>query len=267
MRCFIFCFAVLFAVIPFSAGQSAAQTIEGLHGGAAPAIKAEIRKGDFGDPVMAHVFYGDLTGTGTNDAIAFLYHPSGGNSDVLTTWIWRDTGNGYQLTRAPSIKEVFGIDPRDVKFSAGRIAVTMTVPKPDDPRCCPTGKRKFSLSIEGSSQSDSKSAATTKPKELDVPVLEQGGDGQMANCASSMVTGLKAYGDGFLAVRSGPGSEYRKIDELHNGDVVLVFEQRGEWAGVVYRTANVTCSSTKTHAVTYKNKGWVHTNWLKDIAG
>ena len=68
---------------------------------------------------------------------------------------------------------------------------------------------------------------TAKPKELDVPVLEQGGDGQMANCASSMVTGLKATGDGFLAVRSGPGSKYRKIDELHNGDVVLVFEQRG----------------------------------------
>ena len=103
--------------------------------------------------------------------------------------------------------------------------------------------------------------------ELDVAVMEHGGDGQMANCASSMVTGLKADGDGFLAVRSGPGTGYRKIDELHNGDIVMVFEQRGNWAGVVYRTPNVTCSATETRAVPYENKGWVHTNWLKDIAG
>jgi hypothetical protein len=49
--------------------------------------------------------------------------------------------------------------------------------------------------------------------DLGVPVLEQCGDGQAANCWSAMVSGLKADGDGFLAVRSGPGSKYRKIDE------------------------------------------------------
>jgi hypothetical protein len=103
--------------------------------------------------------------------------------------------------------------------------------------------------------------------DLDVPVLEEGGDGQAANCASSMVSGLKADGDGFLAVRSGPGSQYRKIDELHNGEIVIVFDNRGKWAGVVYRTSNVECSSTETHPVTYKKRGWVHTDWLKDVAG
>jgi Bacterial SH3 domain len=102
---------------------------------------------------------------------------------------------------------------------------------------------------------------------LDVPIMEEGGDGQMANCASSMVTGLRAGGDGFLAVRSGPGSQYRKLDELRNGETVVIFQMRGEWAGVVYRTENVRCSSKTTRPVAYGNKGWVHKRWLKDVAG
>lgn len=254
------CFVILTAMF-LSAGQIAAQTIEGLHGDAAAAIGEEIRKSGLGDPVMAHVFYGDLTGTGTNDAIAFLYHPSGGNSDVLTTWIWRDTESGYVLARAPSIKEVFGLDPRDVRFAAGRIKVTTTVPKPGDPRCCPSGERTFALSLDGAKQ-----VAGAK-NDLDVPVMEYGGDGQAANCASSTVHGLKAGGDGFLAVRSGPGTQYRKIDELYNGEVVIVYEVRDKWAGVVYRTETFDCGSTVTRPVPYENKGWVHTNWLQDLAG
>lgn len=102
---------------------------------------------------------------------------------------------------------------------------------------------------------------------LEVPVMEEGGDGQAANCSSSTVAGLKASGDGFLAVRSGPGGRYRKLAELHNGDEVIVFEKRGQWAGIVYRTGNVGCASTKTRAVTYRKKGWVNVRWLKDLAG
>jgi hypothetical protein len=103
--------------------------------------------------------------------------------------------------------------------------------------------------------------------QLDVPVIEQGGDGQVANCGSSMVSGLKATEDGFLAVRSGPGSQYRQLDQLHNGDVVTDFEHRGEWVGIVYGTPDVHCSSTKTQPVPYDRKGWVHQKWLKWIAG
>jgi hypothetical protein len=102
---------------------------------------------------------------------------------------------------------------------------------------------------------------------LDVPVMEQGGDGQMANCVSSRVSGLKEGGDGFLAVRSGPGSEYRKIGELRNGDEVIIFDVRGKWAGIVYATSNVACASTETRPVPYDSKGWVHTKWLQEVAG
>ena len=260
MKWFPLCFTVLYAMVTFSPGQVAAQTIDGLHGDAAATIEAEIRRNDVGAPVMAHVFYGDMTGIGTEDAIAFLYHPSGGNSDVLITWIWRDTENGYELARAPSIEEVFGLDPRNVRFSPGRIEVTTTVMKPGDPRCCPSGEQTFNLPVD-------RATATAGEKDLDVPITEEGGDGQMANCSSSTVYGLKADGDGFLGVRSGPGTQYRKIDELYNGDVVSVFEARGKWAGVVYRTEIVDCASTGTRPVPYENKGWVHTKWLKDLAG
>lgn len=89
----------------------------------------------------------------------------------------------------------------------------------------------------------------------------------MANCASAMVSGLKASGDGFLAVRSGPGSQYRKIDELHEGETVLDFDLHGKWAGIVYRSPNAHCHSisTKRHPVTYEKKGSVHTKWLKPV--
>jgi hypothetical protein len=102
---------------------------------------------------------------------------------------------------------------------------------------------------------------------LDVPVIEQGGDGQAANCSSNIVVAPKDGESDFLAVRSGPGRQYRKIDELHAGEIVIVFEGRGDWAAIVYRTADVFCGSRKTHPVSYKNKGWVHTKYLKDYAG
>lgn len=46
--------------------------------------------------------------------------------------------------------------------------------------------------------------------------------------------GLKATGDGFLSVRSGPGTGFAERDRLANGRTVTVFERRGDWAGIVY---------------------------------
>lgn len=110
-------------------------------------------------------------------------------------------------------------------------------------------------------------AAAALAADLDVQIIERGGDGQMANCASSVVSGLKAGGDGFLAVRSGPGTEFRKLDELHNGDVVIEFERRGPWVGVVHGTRNIRCDSTVDRPVTAPRKGWVHGKWLQPLAG
>jgi hypothetical protein len=103
--------------------------------------------------------------------------------------------------------------------------------------------------------------------DLAVPIFEEGGDGQAANCMSSVVGDLPRGREGFLAVRSGPGSDFAKLAQLKNGETVVVFQTKGEWAGVVYRTTNVTCSSKTTRPVTYEKKGWVHSKWLKPLAG
>ena len=88
---------------------------------------------------------------------------------------------------------------------------------------------------------------------LDVPFVIDGGDGEAAWCASSVVAGLDPNGDGFLAVRTGPGTQYRMIDQLHNGDVVETCDGSGPWVAVVYGPR--------------QRVGWVHRNWLRDLAG
>ncbi|MEM9632659.1 MAG: peptidoglycan-binding protein [Pseudomonadota bacterium] len=123
-------------------------------------------------------------------------------------------------------------------------------------------------STEQSGQLGAVSSAPEKAAtKLDVPILEHGGDGQMANCGSSVVAGLKASGDGYLAVRSGPGTGYRKLDELHNGDVVYAFDRKGDWVGVAYKVQSLECASTTTRPIQYEFMGWVHGKWLSDLAG
>ncbi|MEL6550630.1 MAG: SH3 domain-containing protein [Pseudomonadota bacterium] len=87
---------------------------------------------------------------------------------------------------------------------------------------------------------------------LDVPIIKNCVDSQAACYPTSTVTGLRADGDGFLSVRTGPGSDFRKIGELVNGDVVAVISSQGRWRGVELRD---------------KTFGWVHGNWLTDLAG
>jgi uncharacterized protein YgiM (DUF1202 family) len=50
-----------------------------------------------------------------------------------------------------------------------------------------------------------------------------------------VVRGLDYYGDNFLAVRTGPGSHYRQIDSIYNGDRVRICDWRGGWLNVRYR--------------------------------
>ncbi|EDQ34256.1 hypothetical protein HPDFL43_14702 [Hoeflea phototrophica DFL-43] len=110
--------------------------------------------------------------------------------------------------------------------------------------------------------------APVKAQELDVPVMEYAVD-DLDTCAYGKVTGLKADGDGFLAVRSGPGSKYKKLDEVHNDDELWLFEEKGNWVGVMYDAPDMSCSRIKQdREVNHKGKkGWVHKNWVEFIAG
>jgi hypothetical protein len=89
---------------------------------------------------------------------------------------------------------------------------------------------------------------------LDVPVpwIE---DGQAAGCGGSRVTGLDPNGDNFLAVRSGPGVDYPKIDELHTGDSVRTCDVRGNWIGIYYDIRG------------RQQSGWVFGAYLAEVAG
>jgi len=86
--------------------------------------------------------------------------------------------------------------------------------------------------------------------DVDFKIIE---DRQAAGCAGSVVSRLDPNGDGFLAVRKGPGTRYAKIDQLYNGDSVRTCAQSGRWIGVYYGQP--------------RRKGWVHGNWLVHVAG
>lgn len=95
-------------------------------------------------------------------------------------------------------------------------------------------------------------AVASYAQSLEVPFKTQGG------CGQTRVWGLDPKGDGFLAVRSGPDSKYEKLDELHNGDHVFIFAERGPWMGVVYGVA----SSSHCNVPANAKRGWVHMKWL-----
>ena len=65
-----------------------------------------------------------------------------------------------------------------------------------------------------------------------------------------VVTGLKRGGDGFLALRSGPGSDYAMIARLAEGTPVTAFGASGPWRQVT----------------TAQGAGWAHSSWLRQAA-
>jgi len=108
--------------------------------------------------------------------------------------------------------------------------------------------------------------------QLDVPISVEGGTGLDACAGIGVVAGLKAGGDGFLAVRAGPGSDHAKLDELVNGDLVSICDEREPWLGIVYAKAGRDCgvSSPWPRSGNYTGpcpSGWVHRDWVRLAAG
>ncbi|QWP74665.1 hypothetical protein J5226_13280 [Lysobacter sp. K5869] len=106
-----------------------------------------------------------------------------------------------------------------------------------------------------------------------VPV-EVGGDAILDACGSlGRVHGLKVGGDGFLAVRDGPGSAYAMTDKLSENREVLMCDQRGEWIAVVYSDSSLgRCGATSPIAKRQPYRGpcksgWVHGKWIELMAG
>jgi hypothetical protein len=88
------------------------------------------------------------------------------------------------------------------------------------------------------------------------------------------IHGLDPEGDGFLAVRTGPGTDHEQVDALHNGDVVSLCDYRNGWHRVVYsaRASDVAECSIKSDQMQARESmaepcrsGWVHGNWVRWI--
>ena len=107
---------------------------------------------------------------------------------------------------------------------------------------------------------------------LSVPVIV-GKVPEYDACGSNgVVKGLDPHGDGFLAVRSGPGSQYQMLDKLLEGQAVFVCDDRGQWLGVVYTRGNQDCGvdSALDRPKPYSGpcfSGWVYRNWITITAG
>jgi hypothetical protein len=99
------------------------------------------------------------------------------------------------------------------------------------------------------------SAPLTSDGELDVSFSDVCATQHDSECyAVFEVRGLDPNGDGFLAVRTGPGTSYLIKDQIFNGDKVTVFlgEIRDQWYPIVYGN---------------KVKGWANRRWLYQISG
>nr|WP_146258322.1 hypothetical protein [Sinorhizobium medicae] len=144
------------------------------------------------------------------------------------------------------------------------------------------------------------SAATTSwsqepGRRPQVPVVIEADPDTDACGGNGVVEGLDPLGDGFLAVRSGPGPKHAEIDRLYNSEEVYFCTVMGKWFGVVYSNQRQHCNvyfctvMGKWFGVVYSNQrqhcnvtapwistqpstwpcksGWVHQKWVRLYAG
>ena len=105
---------------------------------------------------------------------------------------------------------------------------------------------------------------------LDVPVIIRASE--LDPCSNGVVRGLDPRGDGFLAVKSGPGLGYRRIDKLFNGSQVWVCGGRGDWLAIIYARGCADCNVSSPWARTLPytgpcQPGWVYRRWVEVYAG
>ena len=106
-----------------------------------------------------------------------------------------------------------------------------------------------------------------------VPVIA-GQDSDYDACGTQgVVRGLDPQGgDGFLAVRAGPGSGYAMRDKVYNGYILNICDERGQWLGVVYSHETMDCGvgTPWPRAAAYTGPclaGWVFRKYVTDFAG
>lgn len=111
----------------------------------------------------------------------------------------------------------------------------------------------------------------------DVPVVV-GQQEDLDACGSwAEVSGLNPKGDGFLAVRGGPGTDHALRDRLREGDAFFVcgMSRDGAWMAIVYPRAGQTAETCDVSGAVPKPyayrgpcaSGWVNAAWVRILAG
>ncbi len=107
----------------------------------------------------------------------------------------------------------------------------------------------------------------------DSEAIAQSDEAVFDTCGSNgVVEGLNPHGDGFLAVRTGPGTAFEQIDSVYNGQQLFICASEGDWFQVIYTDYPVDCG-VSTPGVNLRaytgpcSKGWVHGNWVRGWAG
>lgn len=95
---------------------------------------------------QTQIFFGDFTGDGAPDALAWVLYSTGGNSSALDAALFRNERGRMVYFR--SAADVFGSKPRNVVFAPGRITLTTTMPRPGEPRCCPSGSQDWTIQTQ-----------------------------------------------------------------------------------------------------------------------
>ncbi|MGH6951401.1 MAG: hypothetical protein ACREH4_11035 [Vitreimonas sp.] len=91
------------------------------------------------------VFYGDFSGDGAADAVAWAYHSTEGNMTEHVLALFRNEGG--QMTFVRTEDSVQGSEPTNVAVSAGRVTLTTKTHTPSDPGCCPTGASDWVIEV------------------------------------------------------------------------------------------------------------------------
>jgi hypothetical protein len=113
----------------------------------------------------------------------------------------------------------------------------------------------------------------TTARQSAVPVIVGQDPGYDACGTVGVVRGLNPQGgDGFLAVRAGPGSNYAMLDKVFNGYLLNICDDRGQWLGVVYSHETQDCGvgTPWPRAAAYTGpcfSGWVFRKYVTDYAG
>ena len=84
---------------------------------------------------------------GGNAAIAvvrFQADPTG-NAENLEVATFRNEGGRWSFVR--KVEKIFGQGPDGIAFEGGKAVFTMQVLRDGDPRCCPTGTKRYAVQV------------------------------------------------------------------------------------------------------------------------